>query len=140
MSGERDGIPAEPEHVRPARSLGRLPAVVRGGATLALLVAMAAVGLLFVPVSPKIHDPSGYAGENDTVQVTCGSVLNPAGDDALADNRDTAPACGSARIQRAGWSGVGLGAAFAVLVLSLLMGDGMSEGPAPRSDQPEKTV
>ncbi|MCX4723117.1 hypothetical protein ACIPW9_13640 [Streptomyces sp. NPDC090052] len=140
MSGERDDIPGEPERVRPARSLGRLPTVVRGGATLALLIAVAAVGLLLLPVSPTVPDPSEYAEQNDTVQVTCGSVLRPAGDDALADNRDTAPACGSARIQRMGWSGVGLGSAFVVLVLSLLMGDGMSEDPAPRQDPPEKTL
>ncbi|MFE2376425.1 hypothetical protein [Streptomyces sp. NPDC059398] len=103
---------------------------MRGGATLALLIAVAAVGLLLLPVSPTVHDPSDYAEDSATVQLTCGSILNPAGDDALADNREeTAPACGSARTQRAGWSGVGLGAAFAVLVVSLLMGDGMSEDP-----------
>ncbi|WP_405776175.1 hypothetical protein [Streptomyces sp. NBC_00859] len=129
MSDEQDGIPRETERIRPVRSLGRLPGVVRGGATLALLIAVAAVALLLVPVSPKVPDPSEYAEDNATVQVACGSVLNPAGDDALADNRDTAPACGSARIQRTGWSGVGLGAGFIVLVLSLLMGDGMSEDP-----------
>lgn len=139
MGGERDGIPGESQRVRPGRSLGRLPGVVRGGAALALLIAVAAVGLLLLPVSPKVPDPSEYAEGNSTVQVTCGSVLDPAGDDALADNRDTSPACGSARIQRMGWSGVGLGAAFVVLVLSLLMGDGMSEDPATARERPEGT-
>ncbi|WP_328332510.1 MULTISPECIES: hypothetical protein [unclassified Streptomyces] len=119
--------------------MGRLPAVVRGGATLALLIAVAAVGLLFLPMSPTVPDPFERADVNSTVQVTCGSVLNPAGDDALADHRDTAPACGSARVQRAGWSGVGLGAAFVVLVLSLLMGDGLSDDPATAQERPGVT-
>lgn len=136
MSGDHDGIPGEPQRARPVRSLGRLPAVVRGGATLALLIAVAAVGLLFLPMSPRVPDPSEDAEMKSTVQVACGSVLNPAGDDALADHRDTAPACGSARIQRAGWSGVGLGAAFVVLVLSLLMADGMSEDPTTARERP----
>lgn len=130
-----DGTTFAPEAALRAGPLGRLPAVVRGGVTIALLIVVAAVGAVFLPVSATV-DPA----EPGTVytyprQVHCGSVVRPAGDDALADDTHDAAACGSARVQRLGWIGVGLGGAFAVLLFTLLMGDGMS-GP-PEAASPE---
>ncbi|MEU9096794.1 hypothetical protein [Streptomyces sp. NPDC048361] len=116
--------------------LGMLPSVVRGGATLALLAALTAIILALLPVSKTVHglDSDDRA---DTTDVTCGSVLMPSGDDVLGDytDRNSALACSSARLQRAGWAGIALGGSVVILVFSLLMGDGMAPSPDPESPQ-----
>lgn len=122
-----------------AGTAGALPTVVKAGATIALLAALAAVALALIPVSATAqgvsYDPDG------TEEVTCGSVLMPSGDDALAHStsRTAAVVCSSARVQRAGWSGVTLGGSIVVLVFSLLMGDGMASGPDTGSPQARRS-
>ncbi len=116
--------------------LGTLPGVVRAGATIALLAALAAIALALLPVSKTVRgldsdDPNG------TEEVTCGSVLVPSSDDVLGSfpSRNEALACNSARVQRAGWSGMALCGSVVVLVFALLMGDGMAGGPGTGSPQ-----
>ncbi|WP_159030474.1 hypothetical protein [Streptomyces sp. CB01201] len=75
---------ADARNETPAASgpLGTLPGVVRAGATIALLAALAAIALALLPVSKTVkgldsNDPK------TTDKVTCGSVLVPSGDDVL---------------------------------------------------------
>lgn len=112
--------------MKPTGTVGSLPPVVRAGATLTLLVALAAIALVLLPVSATVR------GEDDNPaggrEVACGSVLAPSADDASADDGAVATACSSARVQRAGWSGTVLAGSIVVLVFALLVGDGMSAG------------
>lgn len=127
---------ADARNETPAASgpLGTLPGVVRAGATIALLAALAAIALALLPVSKTVRGLDSNDPKT-TDKVTCGSVLVPSGDDVLGDfpTRNEALACNSARVQRAGWSGTALCGSVVVLVFALLMGDGMAGSPGTGS-------
>lgn len=119
------------------QSTWRLPGVVQAGWSLALLAAIAAVVLLFLPVTAPLND-TDYSPDGAGQGTQCGSVLLPADDDALTNAESPAgPACSSARVQRAGWAGTALGGSVIVLVLSALAGEGRrvpgGDGPHPET-------
>ncbi|MET9361777.1 hypothetical protein ABZX93_12760 [Streptomyces sp. NPDC006632] len=135
MTSARNETPAA------TSALGMLPGVVRAGATLALLAALAAVALVLLPVSKTVRGLDSDDADSST-DVTCGSVVMPSGDDVLGDytNRNEALACGSARVQRAGWAGIALCGSVVILVFSLLMGDGMAGGSGAGSPESRRSV
>ncbi|MEZ0092568.1 hypothetical protein [Streptacidiphilus sp. EB129] len=116
--------------------VGQLASEVRIGAAVTLLALIAAVVMLFLPVSPSL--PPGLASSIDPPQsYSCGSVLMPSDFDVLGTEWRQGPSlhaesCASARIAQGGWSGlVGIGGLFA-LVFALLLADGSVRPPAPQ--------
>lgn len=116
------------------RGLGALPGVVRAGATLSVLAVLAAVLLALLPVSSTVSDDL----DGESMAISCGSVLRPGGEDALADeprgSSYAAAACDSARTVRMGWSGMAVAGAVVALAFSLLIGGGMAARPTARRE------
>jgi hypothetical protein len=140
---------AAPPTAPPSVPVGVLPTAVRNGAVLALLTAVAAVVMLFLPVSETLS-PALSGRLSSPASLDCGSVVLPSGDDVLGqagssyDSGDPGQVCASARIARGGWAGALLGASIVVLVFSLLLGDGTAKpagspaapGPTPTPAAP----